>query len=147
MIRAAIWADEQALAALRDCQACREEALPLFAHVLASEETWLARIEERPASVPIWPQFSVQDCEGQLRRNVVRFSALLRRLSEQELATQVRYQTNTGKEFTTPIVEILTHVVIHGAYHRGQIAKIIGRHGGKAPNTDFITFVREIEPD
>ena len=33
-----------------------------------------------------------------------------------------------------------------GLYHRGQIAKAIGRSGGVAVNTDFITFVREAEP-
>ena len=38
------------------------------------------------------------------------------------------------------------HVVIHGAYHRGQIAKLIGRAGGKSLDTDFILFARDIEP-
>jgi uncharacterized damage-inducible protein DinB len=147
MIRAMTWADEQILAAVRDCPASQAEAVPLLAHLLAAEETWLARIEQRPATVEIWPQFSVQDCAGLVPRNIVRYSALLRRLSDEDLATPIRYQNTKGVEFTTPIVEILTHVVIHGAYHRGQIAKIVGRSGGRAPNTDFITFVREVEPD
>jgi uncharacterized damage-inducible protein DinB len=45
------------------------------------------------------------------------------------------------------VIDILTHVVVHGAYHRGQIAKLLGRAGVAAVNTDYITFARVVEPD
>ena len=35
MLRAMFWADQQMLAAIRDCPPAQAEALPLFAHVLA----------------------------------------------------------------------------------------------------------------
>jgi hypothetical protein len=31
----------------------------------------------------------------------------------------------------TAVIDIVTHVVIHGAYHRGQIAKMVARAGGR----------------
>jgi uncharacterized damage-inducible protein DinB len=37
---------------------------------------------------------------------------------------------------------MLTHVTLHGAYHRGQIAASI-RAGGDTPTaTDYIAFIR-----
>jgi uncharacterized damage-inducible protein DinB len=53
------------------------------------------------------------------------------------------YRNQSDQEFSTSIVDILTHVVIHGSYHRGQIAKILGRAGAAAPMTDYIAYVRE----
>jgi len=41
------------------------------------------------------------------------------------------------------VADVLTHVVLHSAYHRGQIASLI-RSGGDAPAyTDFIHAARQ----
>ena len=58
----------------------------------------------------------------------------------------MRYRNTKGDEYANSVLDILTHVVIHGAYHRGQIARIIGRAGGQSPNTDYIAFIRSVEP-
>ncbi|NIP57628.1 MAG: damage-inducible protein DinB, partial [Gemmatimonadetes bacterium] len=47
------------------------------------------------------------------------------------------------EEFRTPIGEILLHVLLHGSYHRGQIALRMRDVGEEPVNTDLITFVRE----
>ncbi len=36
---------------------------------------------------------------------------------------------------------MLTHTVIHSAYHRGQIETLL-RQAGSAPYTDYIHYVR-----
>ena len=84
----------------------------------------------------------VEDGAGDLLRG----KELVRRIGPGQLEVPIRYRNTKGQEFATPVLDILTHVVIHGAYHRGQIAKCIGRCGGVAVNTDFITFAREVEP-
>ena len=40
-------------------------------------------------------------------------------------------------------LDILTQVVTHGSYHRGQIAKILGQSGESSINTDFIVYTIE----
>ena len=37
---------------------------------------------------------------------------------------------------------MLAHVVLHGSYHRGQIAMLLGQAGAAAPYTDDIEYVR-----
>jgi uncharacterized damage-inducible protein DinB len=146
MVRAMAWADRQALQALRACPAAQGEALPLFAHVVAAEHIWLARLRGREAGHPVWPPLTLAECEALAGENAAGYAAVLGELSEADLATAVRYRNTKGEEFATPILDVLTHVVIHGAYHRGQIAKALGRAGVPAVNTDYITFARSVEP-
>jgi len=140
------WADQRCIAGLTDCPAAHSEALPLLSHVVAAEHVWLARIEGRIAAIPVWPVLSPDECDRVATENAAGFATLMERTADEELAKLIQYCNQRGEEFLTPMIDILTHVVIHGAYHRGQIAKLIGRAGGKSLDTDFILFARDIEP-
>ncbi len=145
MVRAMVWADGRVIAALANCPAAREESLPLLSHLLAAEHVWLARLERRAAVRPVWPALAFADCEALAVENAAGYAAYLARLSDDGLAEVVEYKNSQGVEFVTPAIDILTHVVIHGAYHRGQIAKALGRAGTPAVETDYITFVRTVD--
>jgi uncharacterized damage-inducible protein DinB len=146
MLRSMAWADRQALGALRNSPAAQADGLPLLAHLLAAEHIWLARLERRDAQFTVWPALTIDECESLADGNAGGYAACIQRLGDSELASDVRYRNTKGQEFVTSVIDILTQVVVHGAYHRGQIAKAIGRSGGSPVNTDFITFVREVEP-
>ena len=146
MLRSVSWADRQALAALRDCPAAQAESFPLLAHLLAAEHVWLARLEQRAARLAIWPQLTADECEQLAAENEAGYRAFLARIGPGQLEVPVRYRNTKGQEFATRVLDILTHVVIHWAYHRGQIARCIRRSGGVPVNTDFINFARDIEP-
>jgi uncharacterized damage-inducible protein DinB len=146
MFRSMDWADRQALEAVRHCPAAQSETLPLMAHLLAAEHVWLTRLEQREAQVAVWPTLGIRECQALAAENQDGYRAYLGRISDDQLVSKVAYRNTSGQPFETAVLDILTHVVLHGAYHRGQIARCIGRSGGVAANTDFITFVREIEP-
>jgi uncharacterized damage-inducible protein DinB len=146
MLRAMSWADRRTLEAVRECPEAQADALPLLAHLLAAEHLWLARLRNQEATHPGWPQRTVIECERLAEQNASEYASFVKSQSENDLNAPVRYRTTNGEEFATPIIDILTHVVIHGAYHRGQIAKALGRNGVQAVNTDFITFARSVEP-
>ncbi len=145
MLRAMVWADERVVRALANCPAAQEESLPLLSHLLAAEHVWLARLERRAAVRPVWPALSFADCEALAVENAVGYAAYLEHLSEADLAEVVQYKNSKGVEFATSVVDILTHLVIHGAYHRGQIAKALGRAGTPATETDYIAYVRTVD--
>jgi uncharacterized damage-inducible protein DinB len=145
MLKAMTWADLESLAALRAHPPVQPEALPLYGHVLAAEEVWLSRLEIRAPRCAVWPTLSIPECEDLAVENARGYQAYLENLTESDLAALVRYRNTKGDEFANSVLDILTHVVIHGAYHRGQIARIIGRGGGQAPNTDYIVYVRSVE--
>lgn len=146
MFRYVAWADRRSMAALRAAPAAWPEALPLLAHLLAAEHVWLARLQLREPCHPVWPALGLDACDALAAENEAGYRAYLAQLGDGQLVAPVRYRTTRGEEFETAVVDILTQVVTHGPYHRGQIARAIGRGGGVAVNTDFITFVREAEP-
>lgn len=121
-----------------------QEARKLLSHLLASERLWLERIEGGDNSGrEIWPELSFADCEELLEQNAEAFRRLLDSLSEEEIQQKISYRNSEGREFDTPLGEILLHVFLHGTYHRGQIARELRRAGEEPVNTDFITFIRE----
>jgi uncharacterized damage-inducible protein DinB len=145
MLHAMTWADAQLLSAIKAHPAIQTETLPLFGHVLAAEEVWLARLEMRAPACAVWPTLSLAECETLAAQNASRYKQYLKNLTDSGLASLVRYRNTKGDEYTNSVLDILTHVVIHGAYHRGQIARVIGRGGGETPNTDYIAYVRSVE--
>ncbi len=146
MFRYVAWADRRMLEALHAATAAHAEATPLMAHILAAESLWLSRLEQRDARHLVWPTLSLSECDALWAENEDGYRDYIAALNEDQLTTTVRYRNSQGQEFIAPILDILTQVITHGPYHRGQIAKIIGRSGSSAASTDFITYAREVEP-
>ena len=136
------WADCRTIAAVAGCPTGQAEALPLLSHLLAAEHVWLARLERRTPRLAVWPTLSILECEALAAENAAGYSTYLAQLDEHGLSEIIEYQNQKGDRFATSVVDILTQVITHGPYHRGQVAKMIGRTGSPAPETDFIFYVR-----
>lgn len=143
LLRYAAWANARTLGALRGCAAAQAEGTPLLAHLLAAEHVWLARLERRIPQLAVWPALDLEGCALLLADNEAAYRAYCDQLAEEQLVEAITYRTSQGAELVSSAGDILLQVITHGGYHRGQIAKIIGRNGGVATNTDFITFTRE----
>jgi uncharacterized damage-inducible protein DinB len=138
------WADARVLDALQKSGAAGD-SLTLFAHLLAAERVWLTRLRGQDSSpLEIWPDLTVRECEtlaGRLRHD---YAALLTGLTPGGMLEMVTYRNSSGRAFTASVGDILTHVALHGSYHRGQIAARMRAAGAEPVNTDFITFQREV---
>jgi len=120
----------------------RRDAWREYAHVLAAQELWLARLEGRDASVPVWPELSPAGCEALQGEVAAGYETYLDDLTPSGLAADVRYVNSAGAEFTTPVGDILLHVALHGQYHRGKVNLLIRQAGEEPVPTDYIGFVR-----
>lgn len=140
------WANHLINKALQDCNGSVEQPLRLLAHILAAEKVWLARINgEEAAAISIWPEYTLEQCELEREQNKIGYQALLSQLKDAEFTKVISYQNSKGIAFNTTISDILTHVSLHGSYHRGQIAALL-RQAGEAPvNTDYIAYIRQLE--
>jgi uncharacterized damage-inducible protein DinB len=137
------WADERVLESLRQ-QAVPQRALDLYAHVLGAEHVWLARLEQRPAVVAVWPALKLPDCERLARANGAAFRAYADRLTSSDLRRTVHYRNSAGQELDSAIEDILVHVAMHGSYHRGQVTLLVRDAGAEPQPTDYIAFVRGV---
>jgi uncharacterized damage-inducible protein DinB len=136
------WADKRALASLRAMSNPPPTAVELLAHVLGAERVWLSRIEGIQSSLAVWPKLTLDEAEKALRENAVGYKRLLSKLTSAGLQEPITYKNSAGDQFTSTVEDMLTQVLTHGSYHRGQIAAQV-RAAGAAPNpTDYIAYIR-----
>jgi uncharacterized damage-inducible protein DinB len=138
------WADDRALTALRKAGGASTLAHQELAHVLGCEHVWLSRLEGRPATVAVWPQLSIDECEALARETRAGFLAYVERADDAALERTVHYRNSAGAEFDTKASDILLHVALHGSYHRGKVAAALRAAAAEPAPTDYIAFVRGV---
>jgi uncharacterized damage-inducible protein DinB len=136
------WADKRALASLRGMSNPPPPAVELLAHVLGAERVWLSRIEGSKSPLAVWPKLTLEEAERVLGENAQGFRRLLSTLPSAGLQQPITYTNSAGDEFTSTIEDMLTQVVTHGSYHRGQIAAQVRAAGGTPNPTDYIAYIR-----
>jgi uncharacterized damage-inducible protein DinB len=139
MLRYDAWANREVLESLRRAGP-PARSLRWFGHIIGAELIWVARMEGRPASLPVWPELSLDQCEELLQELGRRMPA---DMGEDSLKRQITYKNTKGEPWTNTVEEILTHLVIHSAYHRGQIASDLRASGQEPAYTDYIHAVRQ----
>ncbi|MFO1003913.1 MAG: DinB family protein [Planctomycetaceae bacterium] len=143
MLRYVSWADQRSLIAIRDSLKAREQALPIMSHLLAAEHIWLSRLLSQPSLFAVWPNLSLEQCEQLAAENNSGFEAYVATTTEEQLMSIITFRTTAGQEYSMSALDILTQVVTHGSYHRGQIARILGQSGESSISTDFIVYTIE----
>ena len=133
------WANQEFVTALKVHST--ERSKKLLSHVLSAERVWLDRIEQRPQSLPVWPDLSLSQCEQEIKDLATRWRNRLN--NGGDLSREVTYKNSKGEQWTSREDDIFLHVVAHSAYHRGQIAADLRAAGFAPPYTDFIHGVRQ----
>jgi len=137
------WADAIVAESLRRNTPPYPEAARLFAHIASVEHLWYARIEGRPAEHEVWPKaMTPGDAAALAAEHADLYQRLVQGASAEELARRVPYRNSAGRDFLSGVSDIVTHVAMHGSYHRGQIARQLRSAGIDPPYTDFIQYTR-----
>jgi uncharacterized damage-inducible protein DinB len=136
------WANQQTLESLQRADTPPVEAIGIMAHIIAADWLWLDRMREQPQHCAVWPHWSVKECAEEERLLRESFDEMLTGLSEPSLERQVTYKNTKGEKWSNAIADILDHLLVHSAYHRGQIALLLRHSGGEPAYTDFIHAVR-----
>ena len=135
------WALTQEFAALENAH--DKAAIAVLGHILAAKEIWLVRLNGKDSSaIDTHPALSLDECRMLANELKNGFNKFLSSLNNAHLHTAITYKNTKGKEFITPIGEVLMHVAFHAAYHRGQIALLLRQAQNTPINTDYITFTR-----
>lgn len=136
------WANQSILEALQNVEV-GEQQLSLFSHILNAEQVWLTRLKGMDSSqMPIWSNSDITVCAKRMKQNEENFKIYLAEIAKTDLDNLITYTNSSGKEFINSIREILTHVALHGHYHRGQINLRLRADGNEPVNIDYITFTR-----
>jgi uncharacterized damage-inducible protein DinB len=136
------WADQRTLTSLRSAGNAPAKALELYSHILGSEHVWLSRMYGVPARLAVWPTLSLDECGKVAAENAAQFSKVVDGLTGNALERGITYKNSAGEQYTSTLEDILTHVFMHGSYHRGQVASLIRAAGDTPAPTDYIFFTR-----
>ena len=136
------WANEQTLASLRGITP-PERSLQFMSHIVAAEWLWLGRLKQWKQAFPAWPEWTREQCEAEAGKLPPLWQDLIRGMRPAGLDQTATYLNSKGEEWTSEVGDVLTHVLLHSAYHRGQIAADLRATGHTPAYTDYIHAVRQ----
>jgi uncharacterized damage-inducible protein DinB len=144
-----MWADRQHLDALEtlpvehltlDTGTSFGSLLGTVAHVLGSEQVWLARFLgaplERYPEVADFPDLAA--VRTGFEELWPQMGFFLAGLQGEQLEVDLAWISRGGNSYRRPLWEALVHMSHHSAYHRGQLTTMLRQLGHAAPSTDLI---------
>ncbi|MFJ9464020.1 DinB family protein [Viridibacillus arvi] len=141
------WANQRILETLQSIGDENQDVFRLFSHILLAEKVWITRLQGLDSSMdssrlPIWSDVDIEVCTELVIQNEESLTTFLTNLANTDLDKLISYTNSKGKEFKNSVRDVLTHIALHGQYHRGQINSRLRAEGIEPVNIDFITFVR-----
>jgi uncharacterized damage-inducible protein DinB len=110
-----------------------------FEHIYWADQTWFNRIKgvEKSSSV------GFENARDAILAFRQLHEAMLLFLKKEDLTRKVIYQNSIGNSYENSLSDVLTHIVNHGTYHKGNITAMLWSLGKKSLSTDYIVFIRE----
>lgn len=137
------WANREVARALQAAPQVAPRSVRLLAHVVGTEWTWRSRILPESKKMAVWPQLTVEEIGREIEELRAAWESYLAALTPERLTLTGSYTNSKGEHFSNQIGDILMHVVMHSAYHRGQIAADMRASSLEPVYTDFIHAVRQ----
>jgi uncharacterized damage-inducible protein DinB len=137
------WANRECLRAIRTSGPGAGGAVGRLAHILSAEKLWLERLRQQPQSMPVWPVSTLEECSALADEMASAWRNYLEGLTLAGFDEAIAYRNTKGEAWSSRVQDVLTHVLMHSAYHRGQIAVEIRAAESEPAYTDFIHAVRQ----
>jgi uncharacterized damage-inducible protein DinB len=131
------------LTALGPADPPRRKVLGLLAHTLAAQKLWLERLQGVDQSVAVWPIATLEGLAILSSEMDSAWTEYLGALTSTDFDKSVDYRNSKGEPWSSRVEDVLTHVLIHSAHHRGQVALEMRAAGLVPAYIDFIHFVRQ----
>lgn len=129
----------------RDFGTADKSVVGTLAHIFAADRVWMARVHGRPPGKFITPE------DRDLALLQREWPALLElwkgwgaSLTDESVAMAITYQDTKGNTWSSPLWQIVLHVVNHGTHHRGQVSGFLRAMGHVPPPLDLIAYYREV---
>ena len=133
------WANREELARLRAMASLPARSVRVLNHIIGTQWLWLARLQGGKARMAVWPELTFDEAAREL--DALR-QAWRETLAAFDPGVDVAYVNSKGEPWTSSAGDIVMHVILHGAYHRGQIAIDVRDAGEEPAYTDFIHWSR-----
>ncbi len=137
------WANHRVIESLDRQQVKDEKILRIFGHLVCAQLIWFNRFKGLPKSpLQLWGNYSIFELKSiaeEASRSWLGFID-----EEDQFDRILKYTNYVGDYYETNIRDLMTHLVNHCTYHRGQVAVLLREKGFEPINTDFVTYDRII---
>jgi len=137
------WANRECLQAIQSGTSLSATILGRLAHILSAKKLWLERLRNKRQTMPVWPGLSIEECALLADEMALAWRDYLTKLTPCGLDEKLEYRNSRGEVWSSRVEDVLMHVLMHSAYHRGQIALEMRASGLEPAYTDFIHAVRQ----
>lgn len=140
------WANQRYFDFLENVHPIPERLHVLFSHTVTAQKLWLSRIVGKPdLSIHIWEPLPWPELRKMAEENNRNWLAYLQNHDEAEFSRVLSYLNFQKIPYDSVISDIIIHTANHATYHRAQYAILLRQQGITPPNTDFITYSREVK--
>lgn len=143
LLAADAWANRESLSSLQRVAAPPPSCVRLLAHIFAAEHLWHARLTGTALQHAVWGELSLVELESNFREMDAQWDAYIKANLPAKFGQTVSYRNSKGEPWASAPEDVLTHVALHSAHHRGQIAQLLRQAGFTPAYTDFIHGVRQ----
>ena len=128
----------------REFGVSHKSLLGTLEHTYFADRIWFARTVDPRVVTGGFADFSPGDSLATAWPSLMkRWETWAAALSHQDLVRTVSYKDLKGTAYTTPVWQIVLHVVNHATLHRGQAMSLLRQLGVAPPPTDLIFYYRE----
>ena len=133
------WANVKVLETFLEAREAPERAHEIISHMAAAQTIWIERLNGTSSETKVW---SIYDKDALLGKFDVNYQALQAIVDREDFDRVVNYTNSRGEHHSSILSDILTHLLLHASYHRGQIILLIKGQVEKLPATDYIFYYR-----
>lgn len=137
------WANFRTLASLQSVDSLPARARLWLPHIVGAQCTWLARLQGLECTVPIWPEWTLDETGNHMESLYDQWRVYLDCAPPPDLNKPVAYKNSRGEAYSDTPADIVQHILLHSHYHRGQIAAEVRAANGTPAISDFIVALRD----
>ena len=136
------WANNEIAEAL-----CMSDEIPakckiLFHHIAATTDLWFYRVNSGQRLFEnLFKETDPKTTLELMFKAVDRWNDLLNK-NKIDLHSVIKYKNTKGNEYRNTVQDILTHLITHNHYHRGQINQLLRQSDFEPAVTDYIFYKR-----
>lgn len=138
------WANREITDCLLKMEDPPEKVMSLISHIINARIIWLERIKNISQSAAVWQVYNKSELMETLNKSASRLMEFMSKIEDKDLETVIEYTNTKGEKHSSTVKDILTHLLFHSPYHRGQIVLLIKPLVPVLPYTDYIHFARNI---
>lgn len=136
------WANWRVIRSLGEFPSAK--CLPILTHLLVTEKEYFERLYGKDSTgFDFWQKSSLAECGDLARETAADYDRLLKRFDEEGLSLRTRYKTSEGVAHENTFRELLSHVLLHSATHRGNIIMQMRAENHAPPKIDYVVYLRE----